>query len=208
MDIHSFFEEASERYRVQDLISEHTNMIFILESPHKEEIKFGVPLAGLSGRSMAKELFAVEDSPPMGKVLKQYIDEKKKTVFGIVNVCPFPLQGAAFPDHTFVNRYRDEIKVAEAVRTSSVKVYKDEARAHFDQLLLNQFESRLTSLIKENTVIVPCGRFAEKYVNKLSNKDRLTILEGVPHPSYHSWSRDRYQEVINKVREEGKKRTS
>jgi hypothetical protein len=208
VDIHSFFEEASSLYSVQDLISEHTNMIFILESPHKEEIKSGVPLAGLSGRSMAKELFEVEETLPMGKLLKQYINENKKTVFGIVNVCPFPLQGTAFPDQTFVNRYSGEIKVAEAVRTSSMKVFKDESRAEFDQLLLHHFESRLTTLLTENTLIVPCGRFAEKYVNKLTNKESLTIIEGVPHPSYHSWSRDRYQEVINKVREEGKKRTS
>ncbi|MET3728603.1 hypothetical protein ABID52_002184 [Fictibacillus halophilus] len=208
MDIQSFFEEATALYSVQDLVSEHTNMIFILESPHKEEIKSGVPLAGLSGRSMAKELFAVEDSLPMGKLLKQYINESKKTVFGIVNVCPFPLQGAAYPDPPFVNRYRDEIKIAEAVRTSSTKVFKDEVRASFDQLLLSHFESRLTSLIKGNTIIIPCGRFAEKYVNKLSIKENLTIIEGVPHPSYNSWSRARYKDVINKVREEGKKRTS
>ncbi|WP_137789562.1 hypothetical protein [Bacillus sp. E(2018)] len=208
MDIQSFFDEALSLYSVQDIISEHTNMIFVLESPHKEEIKSGVPLAGLSGRSMAKELFEVEDTLPMGKLLKQYINENKKTAFGIVNVCSFPLQGSAFPDDSFVNRYSDEIKVAEAVRTSSVKVFKDECRAEFDQLLLHHFESRLTSLLKGNTLIVPCGRFAEKYVSKLSIKESLTVLEGVPHPSYHSWSRERYQEVISKVREEGKKRTS
>ncbi|ANC76988.1 hypothetical protein ABE65_009300 [Fictibacillus phosphorivorans] len=208
MDIHSFFEEASELYSVQDLISEHTDMIFILESPHKEEIKSGVPLAGLSGRSMAKELFEVEESLPMGKLLKQYINENKKTAFGIVNVSSFPLQGSAFPDQSFVSRYSEEIKVAEAVRTSSVKVFKDEFRAKFDQLLLQHFETRLTSLLTENSLIVPCGRFAEKYVNKLSNRENLTVIEGVPHPSYHSWSRDRYQKVIDKVRVEGKKRTS
>ncbi|MFG6495231.1 hypothetical protein P8610_07730 [Fictibacillus sp. UD] len=208
MKIHSFFTDAKSLYSVQDITTKETEIIFILESPHKEEIKAGVPLAGLSGRSMAKELFLEEEILPMGIFLKQAILNKKKTIYGIVNVCPFPLQQTAFPDSVFVDKYKDEIQIAEAIRISSAKLYKDENKAAFDKLLVENFEYRLSSLIKENTIIVPCGRFAEKYVNKLSIKEDLTILCGVPHPSYNSWSRERYRGVIHELREEGKKRTS
>ncbi|KZE66007.1 hypothetical protein AWM68_06405 [Fictibacillus phosphorivorans] len=208
MNIHSFFTDAKSLYSVQDITTKETEIIFILESPHKEEIKSGVPLAGLSGRSMAKELFLEEEILPMGKFLKQSILDKRKTIYGIVNVCPFPLQQSAFPDPQFVEKYKDEIQVAEAVRISSAKRFKDESKAAFDNLLVENFEKRLSSLLKNDTIIVPCGRFAEKYVNKLTIKDQLTIIYGVPHPSYNSWSRERYYNVINKLREEGKKRTS
>ncbi len=208
MNITSFFNEAKSLYSVGDITTKETEILFILESPHKEEIKAGVPLAGLSGRSMAKELFAEEEILPMGKLLKQFILDKKETVYGIVNVCPFPLQQTAYPESEFVDAFKDEIQIAEAVRISSAKLFKDESKAAFDKLLVENFEKRLSLLIKENTIIVPCGRFAEKYVNKLSIKDHLTIIHGVPHPSYNSWSRERYKEVVLKLREEGKRRTS
>lgn len=208
MNIHSFFNDAKSLYSVQDITTKETEIIFILESPHKEEIKAGVPLAGLSGRSMAKELFLEEEILPMGKFLKQSIVDKKKTIYGIVNVCSFPLQQTAFPDPQFVEKYKDEIQVAEAVRLSTAKRFKDSSKDTFDKLLIANFEDRLSSLLKSHTIIVPCGRFAEKYVNKLSIKDQLTFIHGVPHPSYNSWSRERYHDVINKLREEGKKRTS
>lgn len=208
MDIKSFFKEAKTLYSVKDITDAHTKMIFILESPHKEEIKAGVPLAGLSGRSMAKELFGREDILPMGKLLKQYISEDKETIYGIVNVCPFPLQLSAFPDAAFVESFKDEIKMAEAVRVSSAKVFKDKDKETFDHLLLEDFGDRLLAAAKEDTMIVPCGKFAEKYVNKIPSLDKLNIIYGVPHPSYNSWSRERYKDVIHKIREEGNKRTS
>jgi hypothetical protein len=207
LKIREFFEKAKMRFKVDDIIC-HSKIIFILESPHKEELKAGVPLAGLSGRSMAKELFLKEDILPMGKHLKQLAEDKKRTIYGIVNVCSFPLQKTAYPDDEFVRIYQNELEIAEAVRRSTATAYKDDHKAVLHELLINDFQNRLLKTIEEDTIIVPCGKFAEKYVNQLAIKDKLNIIKGVPHPSYNSWSRERYKEVIQNVRDQGKKRTS
>lgn len=205
--IKEFFEDAKISYSVNDLVRD-SKVIFILESPHKEELKAGVPLAGLSGRSMAKELFLQEDILPMGKYLKQLTENKKQTIYGIVNVCPFPLQQSAYPVKEFVQLYNEELEIAEAIRKSTATTFKDENKALFHKLLINDFENRLLRALKEDTIVVPCGKFAEKYVNQLAIKDKLNIIKGVPHPSYNSWSRERYRNVIDIVRDQGKKRTS
>ncbi|MCM3719597.1 uracil-DNA glycosylase family protein [Fictibacillus phosphorivorans] len=207
LNINKFFEKAKASYSVPD-IALHPTIIFILESPHKEELKSGVPLAGLSGRSMAKELFLKEDTLPMGKYLKKLADNKTQMFYGIVNVCPFPLQESAYPDKEFVQRYKNELQITEAIRKSTAKHFRDENKELFHKLVLKDFEERLLSTVEDDSIIVPCGKFAERYVNQLTIKDKLNIIKGVPHPSYNSWSKERYRDVIQTVRDQEKKRTS
>lgn len=206
--IKKFFEEARANFNVDDIFTDQSKILFILESPHKEELKHGVPLAGLSGRSMAKELFLEQTIEPMGKYLSQLIKDKGQSVYGIVNVAPFPLQRSAYPDSDFVHEFLKELQIAEAIRISTAKTFQDPEKALLHSLLINDFQNRLIKAVKNDTIIVPCGRFAGKYVDNLSIKDELNILEGVPHPSYNSWARPRYKDVIDIVREEGTKRTS
>jgi hypothetical protein len=205
--IKEFFEKANASYSVPD-ITRNSKMIFILESPHKEELKAGVPLAGLSGRSMARELFMQKDILPMGKYLKQLTEEKRQCFYGIVNVCPFPLQESAYPEKEFIQSFKEELQIAEAIRKSTANQFRDENKALFNKLLLHDFQDRLNRTLGDGSIIVPCGKFAEKYVNQLAMRDKLNIIKGVPHPSYNSWSRERYRDVIQTVREQEKKRTS
>jgi hypothetical protein len=207
LSIKEFFEKAKASYSVPDIVQD-PKMIFILESPHKEELKAGVPLAGLSGRSMAKELFLQEDILPMGKHLKQLAKDKRQIFYGIVNVCPFPLQESAYPDRGFVQRFKGELQIAEAIRKSSASQFRDEDKNLFNKLLIQDFRDRLIKTIEDDSIIVPCGKFAERYVNQLAMKDKLNIIKGVPHPSYNSWSRERYKVVIQTVRDQERIRTS
>ncbi|WNB90260.1 uracil-DNA glycosylase family protein [Bacillus sp. NEB1478] len=203
MNIEKFFQEAKSNFQVNDIRTKYSKVLFVLESPHKEELKYGVPLAGLSGRSMAKVLFKAEHIEPMGK----YLDKEKETVYAIVNVCPFPLQKSAYPEE-FVHRFTDELNLAESVRTSSAKIFRDKYKAEFHAMVLQDFKLRLLKDITDDTVIVPCGKFAEKYVDKLQLNERYKIISGVPHPSYNSWTKERYKDVIDQVRHEGKLKTS
>ncbi|WP_226534777.1 uracil-DNA glycosylase family protein [Fictibacillus halophilus] len=207
LSIKEFFEKAKASYSVPDIVQD-PKMIFILESPHKEELKAGVPLAGLSGRSMAKELFLQEDILPMGKHLKQLAKNKRQIFYGIVNVCPFPLQESAYPDRGFVKRFKGELQIAEAIRKSSASQFRDEDKKLFNKLLIQDFRDRFIKTIEDDSIIVPCGKFAERYVNQLAMKDKLNIIKGVPHPSYNSWSRERYKDVIQTVRDQERIRTS
>jgi hypothetical protein len=205
--IKEFFEKAKASYSVPDIALD-SKLIFILESPHKEELKAGVPLAGLSGRSMAKALFLQEDILPMGKYLKQLMQDEKQTFYGIVNVCPFPLQQSAYPETEFIQKYKNELEIAETIRKSTANQFRDENKALFNELLIHDFQDRLIRTMEDDSIIVPCGKFAEKYVNQLAIRDKLNIIKGVPHPSYNSWSRERYRDVIQIVRDQGIKRTS
>jgi hypothetical protein len=207
-DIKKFFEEAKRRYTVNDLQNPSSRILFILESPHKEEIKFDVPLAGLSGKSMAKELFKRTDILPMGKYLKELEKEKVSSVYGIVNVSPFPLQKSAYPDAGFAAKYAEELQIAEAVRVSGAKYFKDPDKELFHSLLVQDLEHRLNDYLTKETVLVPCGKFAEKYIKETRLEHDSKVIWGVPHPSYNSWARTRYQEVIQQVRDEGVKKTS
>jgi hypothetical protein len=200
-NILSFFEDAKTKYSVSDLLTEHSYILFILESPHKEELKFDVPLAGSSGKSMAKVLFNKSDILPMGKHLKELIRSKKDSIYGIVNVSPFPLQKSAYPDSGFIQKYEKELNIAESVRISTAKTFKDKEKEHMHFMLLQDFQERLKRYVTPETVIVPCGRFAEKYLNQTPIIEKVDVIRGVPHPSYNSWSRQRYQDAIQRIRE-------
>jgi hypothetical protein len=203
MNIEQFFDEAKHKFHVDDICTEYSKIIFILESPHKEELKHGVPLAGLSGRSMAKELFQVSNIEPMGK----YLSSQFQSVYAIVNVSPFPLQKSAYPKD-FVQRFVQELEIAESIRTSTAKSFREENKALFHSLLVKDFKARLMEHIGGDSIIVPCGKFAERFVNELVIKNENLVIDGVPHPSYNSWARPRYKEVIDRVRKEGKQKTS
>jgi uracil-DNA glycosylase len=203
MNIEKFFQEAKANFQVHDIRTKDSRILFILESPHKEELKYGIPLAGLSGKSMAKVLFKANQIEAMGKYLKKV----KNSIYGIVNVCPFPLQASAYPEE-FAQQFSAELNMAESVRTSMAKIFRDQLKADFQAMLIHDFKERLLNGITEDTVIVPCGRFAQKYVDKLQLNEKYEIISGVPHPSYNSWAKERYKEVIDRVRQEGKIKTS
>lgn len=73
-----------------DLIpnKEKVTTLFLLESPHTDELKYGYPCAGYSGRKMSRRIFG-KKSWPFGKILKS--GNKRAEEFGIFNSCQFPL---------------------------------------------------------------------------------------------------------------------
>ena len=46
-----------EEYIVEDVLGKDIKYIFILESPHTDEVKEKIPVVGKSGKSMSKVLF-------------------------------------------------------------------------------------------------------------------------------------------------------
>lgn len=73
-----------------DLIEfpEKIEILFILESPFKNEIKEGYPCAGATGKKMTAKIFP-GNSNAFGKILKD--KETGSERFGIFNTCHFPL---------------------------------------------------------------------------------------------------------------------
>ncbi|MFC7370717.1 uracil-DNA glycosylase family protein [Fictibacillus iocasae] len=196
LQMQDLFLEAKHRYSVHDLYKDPPALLFVLESPHKEELKHGVPVAGSSGRSMTK--FLLNENVPFGLRLKEHPSLLEK--MGIVNVCPFPMQRSAINDEEWKQNNSSFLEHVEKIRTSASISFKDKERAVLHNILLQDFKERLKTAASNETTIVPCGKFAGRYVSLANKEQTYSVLEGVPHPSYNSWGRERYQEVLMQVK--------
>ncbi len=203
LTMEQLFQQAKVDFSVSDIISPHVRILFILESPHREEIKHHIPLAGSSGRSVSKVLFEGKQSLPFGLLLKENSDKKPYCHLGILNVCPFPLQSAAIPDSKWCDSHPEFVSAAEKVRVGNDKdVYRDETWNAFQEIMQQDFNQRLTELVHQPLVIVPCGRFAQKQFRLADvQSSNWKVVSDVPHPSYNSWSKDRYSAQIAEVTE-------
>jgi hypothetical protein len=198
------YQALAKNYEVPEVISSKTKLIFILESPHIAEVKNGVPVAGPSGATMSKKLFGPDYAKPLGLLLKKHREEELERpsldVVGLLNVCNIPMQARPYTSEDLESN-RELLDCLGTIRTTAKKTpFKDEALVKVNELLLTKFKNRLMELIDREVTLVPCGRFAQKYF-ELANvsSDKWTIVHNVPHPSYNSWSRERYQEPVNRV---------
>ena len=201
------YKVLAKHYEVQGVVTPKTKLIFILESPHVAEVKNGVPVAGPSGSTMSKKLFGNEYTKPLGLLLKKHMEERIERptleAVGLLNVCNVPMQKKPY-DQLDTDAAQDLLDSFETIRTSNQKSqFKDDKLNDVQQLILTKFQKRLEELTDREITLVPCGKFAQKFF-KLANvkSNKWTIVEDVPHPSYNSWSRERYQSSVNKVIEE------
>ena len=79
-----------ETYTVEDIVGENSKRLFILESPHTNEIKSKIPASGQTGLVMSQELF--NTSTPIGIA----ISNGEIDGIGILNACQFPLDEKAY----------------------------------------------------------------------------------------------------------------
>ncbi|MGZ4112033.1 MAG: hypothetical protein ACXVP5_06290 [Tumebacillaceae bacterium] len=71
----SIYNELAAGYRVPDLIEDESRFLFLLESPHVQELKFGAPVSGTSGISMTKHLFGEQfGKVAIGRLVKENIE--------------------------------------------------------------------------------------------------------------------------------------
>ncbi len=201
------YKVLAEHYEVQGVVTPKTKLIFILESPHVAEVKNGVPVAGPSGSTMSKKLFGKEYTKPLGLLLKKHMEERIERptldAVGLLNVCNVPMQKKPY-NPLDTHAAQGLLDSFETIRTSNQKSrFKDEKLNDVQQFILTKFQKRLEELTDREVTLVPCGKFAQKFF-KLANvkSNKWTIVEDVPHPSYNSWSRERYQSSVNKVIEE------
>ncbi|EIT86858.1 hypothetical protein A374_04769 [Fictibacillus macauensis ZFHKF-1] len=201
--IEALFQEAQERFSVHDVIREGVSLVFLLESPHVDELTFNAPLAGSSGRSVTKILTDQAETLPFGRLLAQEKDHDLYRRIGIMNVCSFPLQQAAIQDVQFTSSHASFFTIANKVRTANERThYKNEEWNTFQHVMQRHFQQRLKRLQKQPLILVPCGKFAQKHL-LLSGitSEQWRIIWDVPHPSYNAWSKDRYAPNIQKVKE-------
>ncbi|WP_270181956.1 uracil-DNA glycosylase family protein [Alkalihalobacillus sp. CinArs1] len=198
------YNRLAERYCVEPFITPKSRLIFILESPHVAEVKNGVPVAGASGATMAKKLFGQEYNKPLGLLLKKHeeddVDRPSLDTIGLLNVCNIPMQKRPYHQND-IESAADLLERLETIRKYNHKdTFKEEELNIVQSFILHKFRERLAALLDKEVTLVPCGRFAQKFF-RLANvsSENWTVIEDVPHPSYNSWSRERYQEPVSQV---------
>lgn len=193
------FIKLQKKYRVEDLVNKETKVIFILESPHKDEIKFGVPVAGRAGGTMTKILLG--DDIPLGRYLKCSWDKNQHLNYGVMNVCNIPMQRSAYGTDGEDQSLEEFYNTIEKVRTSNSKrPYKDKEMDILDKQIKRDFELKMEKLKGNELLLIPCGKFAEKYLREVVLSENLEVIWGIPHPSYNSWSREKYKPIIEKMK--------
>lgn len=186
------FEQLSKQYYVNNVNVDRATFIFILESPHVQEVKFQVPVAGPSGKMMTKFLFNKQLELPLGRLMSELMNgnvhDPKLMNIGLLNVCNIPMQAGAYQP-TDQEKYRELIGILEELRVKyQVKSYKNHELNDVRNMLLTMFKAQLEKLQHKKCFIIPCGKFASTYFEKAGIVGaEWNVVEGVPHPSRNQW---------------------
>ncbi|MBF8376732.1 hypothetical protein IW967_02420 [Alicyclobacillus mali] len=198
-------EILSRDFRVPDIVLDTSTVLFILESPHIQELVHGAPVAGSSGATMSRHIFGAEyGHAPLGRMVKKNVETGAKrprlSAIGLINVCNIPMQAAAYP-RDIQMRYADWFVAMNAVRTQNQKwSFADPREQDIQSYLAMSLRRKLEAYRGRAVTLVPCGRFAQKFFALADVADAAwDVIDGVPHPSYNSWDRAQYARAVERV---------
>ncbi|MFB5191662.1 hypothetical protein [Alicyclobacillus fastidiosus] len=210
-DATTFYDIVSrfaKDYYVPDILLPTSSCIFVLESPHVQEVKHGAPVAGSSGATMSKHLFSSEYAKrPLGLLVAENAharaDEPRLNGIGLINVCNVPLQKSAYGATPPASIADDWFADMEYVRSNNQRVrYQSDRQNEIQDWLTANVRTKLLTFRGRKLTLIPCGRFAQKYVRLAAvQDDQWEVIDDVPHPSYNSWDRPRYQAQIAAVQQ-------
>lgn len=180
------FKEYYEKYKIKDIISNNIRYIFVLESPHNDEVNIKHPVAGKSGIDMAKFIGIGNGNISLGK----YCKENKDKGISIINVSSAPLQKVTILEKSYTDLI-NEVDKSIRVGYKNYGNHKDDKINKIEEFILTDFKNRLNELsINEETQIIVCGKFAESYIKKIKvknvNNDNILC---VPHPARNQWNK-------------------
>lgn len=194
------------RFQVPDLFLPSATLMFLLESPHVQELKHGVPVAGTSGGTMSKHLFGEAYGRfPLGLLVQKNVTEHKDRPslnrIGLVNVCNIPMQAAAYGTSNWVDEQEQLVRALEHVRSDNQRTtYRQPLHNDVQSLLVEHLRAKLLQSVDVPLTWVPCGRFAQKFFRLADVRSpQWQVIADVPHPSYNSWDRPQYQAVVRAV---------
>ena len=204
-----FNELAAKGYLVPDIVTEWCSFLFLLESPHVEELKHGAPVSGSSGCSMTKHLYGERyEKYALGILIKknrdEALDRPSLNKVGLMNVCQIPMQAHAYGDRKIRARYAPLFQVLEGVRRENNQlVYPDPNWNLVQEIIVESLRRKLGKLTDRNLFIVPCGRFAQKFF-RLANIQSANwqVITGVPHPSRDGWDKTQYSADIDAMKQQ------
>lgn len=181
------------KFKVDDLTSENniSQIIFILESPHKDEYIHAHPIAGQAGNRLLFLLKLVEFIPddipnkPLGCLIKS----GEILNISIINASPLPLDKNFYCQQACNSKIVDTLaEVKNRLQKRTQTVYQP--REGLESKLYNDFSKRLRNMISDKTkVIIPLGHVASNFVKSVQGIN-CKVHFGVMHPSAHGWKSD------------------
>lgn len=198
-------EDGSGTYRsafVPDLVptgKQRIELLFVLESPHVDELASGTPVVGNSGRDALRYLLDDPYTPDsLGAFVKRRHDADDYRI-AIMNVCNVPMQSVAHAGGSPPGISLSEWNDVGRARTSSarhVSSIPDSAARGIAASLLPRFQARLNLLqTGKGFTLVACGRFAARSSTSISLPTGTTTLV-VPHPSMGNWQRKNFRSHV------------
>lgn len=180
----------ANRKMVEEFSNPDSEYVFILESPHNDEVESGYVACGRSGKSMAKVLGISQDKS-LGELLKT---TNRKDI-SVLNISCAPLQKVKSKKIRVKDRV---IKDIQRVREKDFKNKEEylKKRWHiqlkeFEKFILQDFTKRMSPLINtpEKKTIIVCGNFAKAYFKAFLEETPLSFKKVlyVPHPSRNQW---------------------
>ncbi|WP_274435748.1 hypothetical protein [Alicyclobacillus sp. ALC3] len=196
----------AQTYHVPDIMLAETRLVFVLESPHVQELKYGAPVSGPSGATMTKHLFGeAYERYPLGRLVRKNVDDAvhrpRLDRIGLMNVCNIPMQAAAYDNRQIVQTHGMWMQAMATLRSSNqTDTYRDQHVEAVQTVLVLSLRRKLQVLADRPLTLVPCGRFAQKFFRLAGvQSPAWTVIDGVPHPSYNSWDRAQYQDAVARV---------
>ena len=190
---------------IENLIVDNSSLVFILESPFDTEVKKGYPLAGSSGKEIARHLLGIEKTS-MGEIcFNRTFNLYNLSPFSILNISKFPLEEKAYDSqplpHNIAILKDLKFKIDKQPKRSGASnaehwtVPKDITLKKLKVELLNELIENLIKLltINKNIQIVPCGKFVSVFVRraleKISSISKGNVHFGFTHPARNQWTR-------------------
>lgn len=194
-------------FRVPDLLAPSgvdVDLLLILESPHRDELRTGLPLSGDAGQR-ALAVLSPYGSPP--EALGPYVAARHANGdvrIGIMNVSPVPLQDGAFTRHRRPPALSQaDWDLLEAVRSHRAKTFaslSSSAEVDVNRMLLPSLRSRLANVeLASNAQVFIAGNFVHRTWSSLGSAPNARVLP-IPHPSNGWWTRTKRQVYVDNLK--------
>lgn len=200
VSVHQYLQEDGNgqyrSFRVRDLApasGEPVDLLLVVESPHRDELRTGLPLAGDAGQR-ALAYLAPRGAPP--EALGPWVATMHSAGdfrVGIMNVSPVPLQEKAFSGHRSPPRIAAaDWELLERVRThraSTIASLPTTSAIAVNKVLVAGIQSRLASLkLTPNSTIALAGNFVHRTWDSVAMPSKGSTLQ-IPHPANGWWTR-------------------
>lgn len=189
------FQILKAEISVPPLIPANATRVFVLESPHVDEVLHGIPAAGSTGSEMSKVLF--DEPTPLGRILFAHAVERRvidgADEFGLLNAVSIPMQVDAVPVHlTFLDEISYFMGGLRAIKEHpETENYGDDNHTALRDILIRDLTARLRCLPSSVRELIPCGEVSKELLGRVAQEtiSRFSIMTPhLPHPTRNHWS--------------------